>query len=479
MSERRRWSSWLVWTIPTALAAIAMALALPAQPAPAARDIPPNIVFIITDDQRWDTLWSMPTLSSELAGRGVTFSNGFVSNPLCCPSRASVLTGQYSHSTGVYTNKGRSSFGGFAVFDDRSTIATWLHDSGYRTGLFGKYMNGYPGVYVPPGWDRWFATYDNKGYYGYRATTEDGTESSYGNGASDYGTSVIGQEAADFIRSAPRGHPFFAYVAPHAPHNPATPGPGDEETFDDLPPWRPPAYDEADIGDKPRYLQRRARFDSSDEAATDAFRADQYRSLLAVDRAVANILDALEDTDRLSQTLIVFTSDNGMLWGEHRWERKSVPYEESIRVPFVVRYDPLVSRARTDARLVVNVDMAPTAADLAGVGAPGAEGNSLIPLLRTSSGPWRSDFLIEHMAEGGGSGPPTYCGVRSESATYVYYETGEEELYDLRRDPNKLSNIMAAGAGDAGSELLRSMRERLSDLCSPRPPGLRLPRWGG
>jgi N-acetylglucosamine-6-sulfatase len=477
MSERRRSSRWRAWGATTALAAAAMALALPAQPAPAAPDTRPNIVFIVTDDQRWDTVWSMPTVSSELAGRGVTFSNGFVSNPLCCPSRASIFTGQYSHSTGVYTNKGRSSYGGFAAFDDHSTIATWLHDSGYRTGLFGKYINGYPGVYVPPGWDRWFATYDHKGYYGYRATTEDGVESSYGNEAADYGTSVIGQKAADFIRSAPRGHPFFAYVATHAPHNPATPAPGDEGAFDDLPRWRPPAYDEADVGDKPQYIQERARIDHSDAAAIDVFRADQYRSLLAVDRAVANVLDAVADTGRLSQTLIVFTSDNGLLWGEHRWERKSVPYEESIRVPYVVRYDPLVSRARTDARLVVNIDMAPTAADLAGVDAPGAEGDSLIPLLRSASGRWRSDFLIEHMSEGRGSGPPTYCGVRSESATYVYYETGEEELYDLRRDPDQLSNLMAAGAGAAGSELLDSMRERLTDLCSPAPPGLRLPRW--
>jgi N-acetylglucosamine-6-sulfatase len=478
MSERRRWSRWRSWAAPIALAAAAMALAAPAPAAHAARDTRPNIVFIVTDDQRWDTLWSMPTVAKELAGRGVTFTNGFVSNPLCCPSRASILTGQYSHSTGVYTNKGRSSFGGFAAFDDRSTIATWLQDSGYRTGLFGKYINGYPGVYVPPGWDRWFATYDRKGYYGYRATTEDGIETTYGNGAADYGTSVIGQKAADFIRSAPRGHPFLAYVAPHAPHNPATPGPGDETAFLDLSPWRSPAYDEADVGDKPRYIQKRSRIDAPDEAAIDAFRIDQYRSLLAVDRAVANILDALEDTDRLSQTLIVFTSDNGILWGEHRWERKSVPYEESIRVPFVVRYDPLVGTARTDARLVVNIDMAPTAADLAGVNAPGADGDSLVPLLGTASGPWRRDFLIEHMAEGRGSGPPTYCGVRSEWATYVYYETGEEELYDLRRDPDQLSNLMAK-SGSGGSELVRSMRQRLSDLCSPRPPGLKLPRWGG
>jgi arylsulfatase A-like enzyme len=131
-----------------------------------------------------------------------------------------------------------------------------------------------------------------------------------------------------------------------------------------------------------------------------------------------------------------------------------------------------------DDRLVVNVDLAPTAADVAGVRAPGAEGESLVPLLRTASGPWRSDFLIEHMAEGRGSGPPTYCGVRSEAATYVYYATGEEELYDLRADPGELSNLMADGPRGADVRLLHSMRERLASLCSPRPPGLKLPRWG-
>ena len=120
---------------------------------------PPNIVLILTDDQRWDTLWAMPTVTSELADRGITFVNGYVSNPLCCPSRASILTGQYSHSNGVYTNHGQEPLGGFRAFDDGSTVATWLDDAGYRTAMLGKYLNGYAGSYVPPGWDRWFATF--------------------------------------------------------------------------------------------------------------------------------------------------------------------------------------------------------------------------------------------------------------------------------------------------------------------------------
>src|SRR5438093_421639 len=127
----------------------------------------PSIVLILTDDQRWDTLWAMPNVRKQLGGRGVTFTNGFVVNPLCCPSRSSILTGRYSHSTGLYANRGPH--GGFAHFDDRSTIATWLDDAGYTTGYFGKYLNGYQDTTeVPPGWDRWFAIQtvpSGSGYY--------------------------------------------------------------------------------------------------------------------------------------------------------------------------------------------------------------------------------------------------------------------------------------------------------------------------
>jgi arylsulfatase A-like enzyme len=203
----------------------------------------------------------------------------------------------------------------------------------------------------------------------------------------------------------------------------------------------------------------------------DAFRIDQYRSLLAVDRLVDRVLDALADTGRLSQTLVAFTSDNGLLWGEHRWRKKSVPYEESIRVPFVVRYDPVVASARTDPRLAVNIDLAPTAADVAGVGDAGADGSSLAPLLSARNAAWRSDFLLEHLGDRT-EGAPTYCGVRTRTTKYVYYRNGEDELYDEQSDPFELVNL----AGTPGNnKLLRDMRSRLADLCSPAPPGMRLP----
>ena len=426
----------------------------------------PDIVLILTDDMRVDMLWAMPTVQSELVAKGIEFTNGYVSNPLCCPSRASILTGRYSHGNGVYTNHPKQPYGGFPAFRDRSTVATWLHAGGYRTGLFGKYLNGYSGTYVPPGWDKWFVTYDNGAFYDYTASA-DGVLRTFGSDPADYGTDVLARRVTDFIRSTDPARPLFAYFAPHAPHGPATPAPGDEKAFSDLPRWRPPSYDEANVSDKPAYIQKRDLLAETYAAGVDRFRLSQYRSLLAVDRAVSEILDTLEKTGRLSNAVIVFTSDNGFLWGEHRWRSKVVPYEESIRVPFVVRADSMIASPRSDGHLVLNVDLAPTFAQLAGVGAPGAEGRSLLPLLSSPTVPWRTDFLLEHL-ERGPRGVPTYCGVHSQQFVYVNYGTGEEELYDLVRDPHQLSN---KARQDAYRDVRREMRHRLVELCDPLPPG--------
>jgi arylsulfatase A-like enzyme len=239
--------------------------------------------------------------------------------------------------------------------------------------------------------------------------------------------------------------------------------------FPNLTPYRPPNYDEPDVSDKPTYIRTLPRFASGSIARIDTLRSKQYRSLQAVDESVAGLVDALEDTGRLSNTLIVFTSDNGFLWGEHRWgkrgdENKQVPYEESIRVPYVVRYDPLVSSPRLDPSLVLNIDLAPTFTALAGVSAPGAEGRSLLPLLADPESAWRSDFLIEH----GLTNVPTYCAVRTTDALYVRYGTGEQELYRLATDPYELNNL---AANPAYAEQLSVLRARAVQLCSPTPPG--------
>jgi N-acetylglucosamine-6-sulfatase len=401
----------------------------------------------------------MPTVQSELVGRGVTFQNGFVTNPLCCPSRASVLTGAYSHTNGVYTNGGF--MGGFGSFRDESTVATWLDDAGYATALVGKYLNGYPGSYVPPGWDRWVA-FTQSGYYRYGFNV-DGEDFPLAE-QTTYSTDFLAQEAVSFLQSAAR--PFFLYFAPYAPHSAATPAERHKSAFSDLPAWRPPSYNEQDVSDKPRWVRAIPRFSAAKRARIDAFRLRQLRSLLAVDEALASILQTLSESGELANTIIVYVSDNGLLWGEHRLGGKIYPYEESIRTPFVVRYDALVGTARTETRPVLGIDVAPTFAALAGVTAPGSDGSSILPLLTGAAGAtWRSRFLVESL----GSAPPPYCAMRTLRHLFVTYSTGDRELYDLAVDPHQLRNL--AGEPNSGGTIFR-LRKGLARLCNPPPPGL-------
>ena len=427
-------------------------------------EAPPDIVLIVTDDQRWDTLWAMPIVSERLAARGVTFSEAFVVNPLCCPSRASILTGDYSHTHLVYRQD--PPFGRFDWFDDSSTLATWLDDAGYRTGLFGKYIDGgqHAAVtgYVPPGWDRWVAfVHAEMLDYG---LTIDGTVRRYGSSSSEHSTDVLADEAVAFVRET--DGPLFMIYAPAVPHGPAIPSPGDEGAFADLEPARPDSFDEADVSDKPTWVRDLPRLSGEDAAAVDAFRREQYRSLLGVDRAVGELLDALEERGRLENTLIVYTSDNGILHGEHRWTKKEAPYEEAIRVPLVLRWDAAGWSARTEVALALNIDLAPTIADAAGIATRSTDGESLLPLLDGRSSTWRRDFLIEHLE---GTNPvTTYCAVRSARWKYVRYATGEEELYDLDDDPFELENRTAR---PSSQEALTRLRSRLRELCVPSPPG--------
>ena len=428
----------------------------------------PNVLLIVTDDQRWDTLDAMPIVERELAGKGISFSDAFVSNPLCCPSRASILTGNYSHTTGVYRQT--PPFGAFRSFRDTSTLATWLHDAGYRTGLFGKYIDAYQHHaltgYVPPGWDRWLA-FVHASYYDY-VLTDDGEPWVHGHDpVTDYSTTVLGEAVEDFILSAPPDQPIFAEFAPAAPHDPAIAEPEFGREFGGIPRWRPPSYDEPDISDKPSYMQDLPRLSGDSVRWTDGLRRRQYQTLQSVDRQVGRILRALKVTGRLENTVIVFTSDNGLLWGEHRWTKKEVPYDEALHVPMIVRADSRGLAPRTDDQLVLNIDIAPTIADLADVEHPATEGMSMAPLLADPRSPWRTDFLIEHMQ---GTNPvPSYCGVRSRTHKYVRYVTGERELYDLETDPGEMVNVVddPTMAADVGR-----LDARLDELCDPAPPGM-------
>ena len=455
-----------------------------AGPAPAAAAaVPstsaPNIVMILTDDQRYDELSYLPNVQKLLVADGVTFTNGFVSNPDCCPSRASILTGAYSHTTDVYRN--HTPHGGFKTFrksgDDTSTVATWLQGAGYRTALVGKYLNGYKfgnAAYVPPGWSRWVGWLDSGdprakpgGYYKY-ALSVDGNPAFYGTSAAEYSTDVLSQYATDFITSTPADRPLFLYYTPRAPHLPDIPPPRYLNACPNVTMQEGPSFNESDVSDKPAYVSSVPPLTDAQIAGLQEQWKNDCRSLLAVDDSVGAIVNALQTTGRLSNTMVVFASDNGQFFGEHRRDGKIAPYEEAIRIPIVVRYDPLTGlHPATSDRMMVNIDYAPTWAALAGVSAPGAEGMSFLPLLTNPEGTWRTSFLQEYW---GKSAIPPYCGARTADWKYIKYATGEEELYDLTADPYELQN---QAANPAYADQKATMYALTKTLCKPHPPGFR------
>lgn len=423
----------------------------------------PTLVIVLTDDQRFDTIRHMPILQRELVAQGVTFTNAFVTTPLCCPSRASLLRGQYAHNTGVLTNGGGDRGagegrwpGGAEAFRDQSTLATWLRAAGYRTGLFGKYLNGYMQLTqrVPPGWDEWHVFAG--GYFNY-SLNENGTVRRYGRAAEEYGTDVVARKAVQFIEQGGSA-PLLVYYAPFAPHAPATPHPQDAAAFGDLAPWRPASYNEQDVSDKPEWVRRLPSLGPQQQAGGDEFRKSQLRALAAVDRAIGMIIDALRRTGRLENSIVVFTADNGLSWGEHRWlDRKSCPYEECVRVPFIVR-GPGIPAGHTDPRFVQNIDIAPTFAELAGVRPDGSvDGRSLLALLRGADLPWRAEILTEYW----GQPQLTWAAIRTDRWKYVEYENGDRELYDLSADPYEMTNVVAS---PQHAQVVTDLRQRLDAL---------------
>ncbi len=433
------------------------------RPARAQTAGPPNVVLIVTDDQRFDTLRVMPEVRRLLVAKGMTLRKAIVTNPLCCPSRATILTGRYSHTTGVYTNSAATPNGGWAAFQasESDTIATALHDVGYRTALIGKYLNGYGGAtaYVPPGWDRWFAFNGAARYFNY-PIYDDTLGPLRFESRTDYSTDVIRQKAVSFIRRVPERRPLFLVVAPYAPHEPFIAPLRHEGAFASTPVPLGPGVNEADVSDKPAYIASRPVVPL---ASLRERTRDQWETLLAVDELVSRIVKALGETGRRDNTLLIFTSDNGLSNGEHRWESKQVPYEESIRVPMIVSLPGRIPAGTASSAPVSNVDIAPTIADFAGTSIS-ADGVSLRPLLTGSSSSVRDSVVLEHLETT--LAVPSYCGVRTGSFLFVHYATGEEELYDLARDPRQLQNVVTSRPNKAAE--LRSLTE---SLCDPVPPG--------
>jgi len=415
----------------------------------------PNFLVIMTDDQSHDTLTEefMPNTREMIADQGVICTQFMIPTALCCPSRASFLTGKYAHHTGVHTN-----------YDQLMgpTFVNRLHDAGYFTGLVGKYLNTWPGD-ARPEYNYWAAW--TEGYLNPRLNLAGTFQTVPG-----YITSILREHALDFLNKVPDDKPFFLLFASRAPHSPATPAPGDEHLYTDVAKWRPPNFNPADQSEKPAWLKETPQLSERKvEKQVDEFRLNQLRCLHSVDLAVRDILEKLKRQGRLDNTFIVFYSDNGYFWGEHRLLRKNRVYEEASRGPCAIRYPPLIAEPRLEDRLVAVIDLAPTIYELADVPIPSdVDGRSLVPLLRGST-EWRDAVLLEgwpgtmnaqttprqeeeepeagqpgnRVAPNQATGPTyqDYEAIRTKDFVYVETVGDKAELYHIKSDPYQMHNL--------------------------------------
>ncbi|MGI8461180.1 MAG: sulfatase family protein [Solirubrobacterales bacterium] len=537
---------------PRLLAALVIALvasaalaapAAEARPAAKAKDDRPNILVVMTDDMAADDIAHLPNVKRLLQNKGTTFENAIDSFPLCCPARATFITGQYAHNHGVIGNF--NPYGWYGMKNRANTLPSWLQDAGYDTTLIGKWLNGYgakDGVgEVPAGWDTWRGLLDLSAYdYFNYVMNKDGKLQSWGDPAfaaglvefgniqvvpgpqsvqsiqaklqevfgpppysywgteetEDYSPDVTGQITQDRIKKEAKSkNPFFIWWSVAAPHREdvatalmGRPGPdprpaprfADDVADLELP--RPPNFDEGDISDKGSPIQQFAK--PLTEAQLEMLRLNyqgRIGSLLAVDERVGQLISQLKKTDQLENTMIMFLSDNGWLQGEHRIPGdKFLPYEESIRVPMILR-GPGVPKGQTIEGQVSNIDFAPTLVDAAGAKAGRTmDGVSLLPTAKKPSR--RPDRALEIEAPYplfAGNIPVNqwdrpYSGVRTDRFTYIVWtESGDEELYDRDADPYQLQNV---AADPAFAEVKADLAAKLVELdkckgrsCDVRP----------
>jgi arylsulfatase A-like enzyme len=477
--------------------ALVAALAVLAAVAPVAADARPkparhNVVVIMTDDQDFRSMSAMPKTRKLIGARGTTFATSVVSLPLCCPSRATYDTGQYAHNHGVKWNT--FPLGGYDKLDQREVLPLWLQRAGYRTIHIGKYLNQtgerHP-TEVPRGWTDYTGGVDPSTYDYYGMTlNHNGRLVTYPRDARHYSTDVYRRLAVGAIAGAARRkRPFFLNVAPNAPHTvsvktnaemegtPALPAPRDARAYADTPLPRYPNFDEADMSDKPALLGSVFGPLTGDEIASlTAHYQGRMGALLAVDDLVAAVVRALKRAGVYRHTDIVFTSDNGWLLGEHRLVDtqtedghvsgvKYLPYEGSSRVPLMAA-GPDFPRGRVVDGVVVNADLAPTIAQIAGA-KPGLaqDGRSLVPVARTPSLLDGRGVLLEGFPNPRNA--PAYTSIRTERYRYDLQPDGTEQLYDLRLDPWELESRHADPAYAGIKAILKAKLAQLATCAGP------------
>lgn len=430
----------------------------------------PNIVFVYADDMDMKLLPYMEQTNALIGEQGAVFTNYFVTASTCCPSRSTILRGQYPHNTGVFENSP-----GFEEFyekgNDEETLATWMDDAGYRTSYMGKYLNLYPAgvkrTYISPGWDDWhvFLYGPSEDFYFAYTMNENGKLVKYGKKEYEYSTDVIRDRSIEFIeQSAKRNSPFFLMISVYAPHGPTTPAPRHLGLFDGLEYPQGPSFQEADTLDKPEVVREISRANGFYEVvdANDLFQR-RVQTLQSVDEMIADLVKKLEETGELENTYFFFTSDNGFHMGEHDLPSgKMLPYDEDIRVPLLVR-GPGIEPGTVIDQMVANIDLAPTIAQLANAeAAEFVDGRSFVPFLtsQTNSSVWRNALLIEVGKLEEESPVVAFRGIRTDTFMYAEYESGELEFYDRVKDPYEMENL-ADTLDEATLSRLHSWLEQL------------------
>jgi len=413
----------------------------------------PNVLIIVTDDQRFDTLGVMPKTRALFLQHGALFPNAVDTTPLCCPSRSTIMTGRYPHNTGVHGN------GDATKLDQATTLQRYLHDAGYQTGMVGKFLNSWPLDVAPADFDHYAVT--NHGYLDTQWSI-DGRQQT----VSEYSTSFIGERAVEDLRAFARdaSKPWYLYVAPTAPHDPWVPEP--RYASSPVPPFvRDPAMRERDLSDKPAWVaDPHHTFEHPSVAIITANRASQLRTLRSVDDMVARLFGELGRLGESNDTLALFLSDNGFLWGEHDLSGNSLesesssigvsgkryPYLPSVRIPLAVRWPGHLPEGAREPGFAATVDLAPTILQAAGVAAPTdppMDGRSLL-LPDDHLGPGPSSAYLEYFRDPLYPTIPSWSSIVSSRFQYVRWFGRDEntiglEYYDRTRDPYELDNLLA------------------------------------
>jgi arylsulfatase A-like enzyme len=411
----------------------------------------PNIVFVLLDDVRYDDVVGHPFVElrnvARLMEEGASFERFFTSAPLCSPSRAVFMSGQYPYRNGIIDNGERAE-----QSHEMVTFPRLLHDVGYRTGFFGKWHMGHEDDSPRPGFDRW-VSFVGQGVYFDPDLNVDGRSTS----ASGYITDILTDEAVSFIQTSPEGQPFLAVLAHKAVHpeifpdfvRTFPPAPGDEQLYEGAelsrnPSWRAPMTGKPALARPVDYSDPR----SPQGGLPDAVIFDRLRMLSAVDRGIGRIIEALESRGVLDETLIVITSDQGFFYGEFGLaQERRLAYEPSIHIPLIMRYPALVRASSTPAALASNIDVAPTLLEVGGAEIPSdMDGTSLVPVLADPAATVREDLLVEYYTDQVFPRLQNmgYKALRSGRYKYIRYEDldGMDELYDLDADPFELDNLL-------------------------------------